>query len=283
MKLVAIGGGHGTAVVVEAATQLDAEVTAIVSVADDGGSSGKLRTAFDIPAVGDVRRCIGSACLPTVRDYLERRVGFDSHPIGNLLLIAALREAGGDLTRASDVVAELVGASPRVRVVPVTNTPVDVCGETPTGPIFGQTNVHNSPSVIRLSVVPSTVTATTEAIEAILKADIVVLGPGSHFTSVLAALVVPGIREALDTTSAQSLWVANLLNIENESRFLGPTNALQSVREHGVFPDVALVDDTLGACDLEDISVVRGSFASPNLRTHLVNRLAPVLQSLVAD
>ena len=80
MKLVAIGGGHGTAVVVEAATQLDAEVTAIVSVADDGGSSGKLRTAFDIPAVGDVRRCIGSACLPTVRDYLERRVGFDGDP-----------------------------------------------------------------------------------------------------------------------------------------------------------------------------------------------------------
>lgn len=283
MRLVAIGGGHGTAVVVKAGCQLQFHVTAVVSVEDDGGSSGKLREKFSIPAVGDIRRCIGASCSRDTERFLEERVGKDGHPIGNILLVAALEECHGDLTAAASLVAALVSAA--AVVLPVSNTATDIVGDTPNGEVIGQTAIHARTDVDRLRVLPPTTTTTSSVIRAIGDADVIVVGPGSHFTSVLAALVVPGVTEAIEESSARLIWVANLPSGEAESRKLSVTKALQSLRDHGAFPEIALVDSDIEASDLVNmgLAVTYGSFGEMNRASHSVTEMARVLQGVMAD
>lgn len=280
MNVVAIGGGHGTAVVVRAATSLRHHVTAVVSVGDDGGSSGKLRKSFDIPAVGDIRRCIGASSPPMSEHLLEYRVGEDGHPIGNLLLVSAIKECKGDLESAAAMVASLVGAS--ATVLPATNTAIDIVAEAGGETVVGQSAIHRRTDVSRLRVFPHNAVTTPAVVSAIENADFIALGPGSHFTSVLAALVVPGIAEAVASSSARLLWIANLPTTEAESRNFTVKTALQSIRDHGAFPDVAILDDSED-CELSEIHVVRGPLASSDRQTHSVSEMSRVLQKVMAD
>ena len=198
-RVVAIGGGHGLAQTLKAVRRYAGELTAVVSVADDGGSSGRLRELLGIPAPGDLRRCL-SALLPEgspLVEALEHRFGSGAlagHAFGNLF-IAAMALATGDFVSGVEEAGRVLGAVGRV--LPATELPVVLKAQTAGGEIIGQVRVMTSDEIATVSLVPPDPAPPPAVIEAIAGADQIVLGPGSLFTSVLAACVVPAIREGL--------------------------------------------------------------------------------------
>ena len=202
-SVVAIGGGHGLSASLRAARRYAGEITAVVSVADDGGSSGRLREALPgLPAPGDVRRCLAALAeddSPFGR-ILEHRFGdgeLAGHALGNLLLVSLAHEMGS-FSAAVDEVAARVGAVGRV--LPATVDAVAlvgiVDGRRGVEPVVGQVAVQNTEGVRRLRLSPDSPASPPDVSRAILAADQVVLGPGSLFTSVLAAAIAPDVREA---------------------------------------------------------------------------------------
>jgi uncharacterized cofD-like protein len=212
VRVVAIGGGHGLSASLRAVRRYADDVTAIVSVADDGGSSGRLRDALGIPPPGDIRKCLVALAAPDSLWALVFEHRFESgelegHALGNLI-IAGLASATGDFMTAIDEAGRLVGAT--ARVLPATTHPVVLKAEAAAGPIEGQVKVQNAGRLSVVSLVPPDPPAPQAAIDAIAQADQIVIGPGSLFTSVLAAAVVPDIKHALASTHAQKVYVANL-------------------------------------------------------------------------
>jgi uncharacterized cofD-like protein len=209
-RIVALGGGHGLAASLSALRRLTSELTAVVAVADDGGSTGRLRDAVDLPALGDLRKALvalAGADEPLAR-ALHHRFGSGDivgHAFGNLL-IAALAESGDGLLAALDEVARLTGSVGRV--LPSTIEPVVLHARTSEGrEVIGQVRIMRTVGVERVSLVPARPEAPTEALEAIEGADLVVLGPGSLYTSVLAATAVPAVGEAVGSTRAPVVYV----------------------------------------------------------------------------
>ena len=250
-RVVAIGGGHGLAATLRAARRYATDITAVVSVADDGGSSGRLRAALGIPAPGDLRRCLAALAEEgsTWAEALEHRFGdgageLGGHALGNLV-IAGLTEATGDFVAALDEVARVVGAVGRV--LPATTEAVVLkavlVGEGLAGgpEVEGQVNVESSPHPIaRVSLIPSDPPAPAAVVEAIAAADQVLIGPGSLYTSILAALVVPGIREAVAATSARTVYVCNLRPQVPETAGYTTDDHVRALRVHGVEPHTVL-------------------------------------------
>ncbi len=245
-RVVAIGGGHGLSATLRAARRYASEVTAIVSVADDGGSSGRLRARIpDLPAPGDVRKCLGALAGDgePFATMLEHRLGdgeLEGHAVGTLLLTALTFELGS-FQAAVDEVAARVGAVGRV--VPATEIAVELVGTTASGErVVGQVAVHEAPCVRRLELQPESPPSPPDVAAVIAAADQVLVGPGSLFTSVLAAAVVPAVREALAATRAQRVYIANLAPRDVEARDLTAAQELEVVASHGVHVDVALFD-----------------------------------------
>lgn len=245
-KVVAIGGGHGLAATLKASRRYAGSITALVSVADDGGSSGRLRESTGIPAPGDLRKCLvalaeDEANNPLARAFEHR---FDAaelkgHALGNLV-IAALTEATGDFVEALNETGRLLNI--RGRVLPATTTAVVLKAEAATGPVEGQVNVATAGRIAHVSLVPPDAHAPPEALAAIHQADQIVIGPGSLFTSVLAALVVPDIREALKHTRAKKVYVCNLRPQLPETAGYDVAAHVEALTAHGVDVDVVLCD-----------------------------------------
>ena len=239
-RVVGIGGGHGLAVTLLAATGYATELTAVVSVADDGGSSGRLREATGLPAMGDIRRCLSSLADPKSRlgEILEHRFEgeLDGHAFGNLL-IAALAERVG-FTLAIDEVTRLVAAPARIR--PVTETPVVLVADTDAGPVRGQVAVQRCSDIKRVALEPADALPAPDVVEAIAGADQIVLGPGSLYTSVLAALALPAIREAVAGSAAQVVYVCNLRPQVPETSGYDVGAHVDALNHHGVEPDVVI-------------------------------------------
>jgi len=245
MRAVAVGGGHGTAVSLRALRLLTSDVTGVVSVADDGGSSGRLRLDLDVAAVGDLRKCLGALGDPDnalTRSFEHRfSVGeLSGHTVGNLLLVGLL-DATGDLEESVREVATLMGVTGAI--VPASCDGVVLLASTDEGPTRGQTEVARSSSIRRVSIEPANAAAPISAVEAIERADVVLIGPGSLFTSVLAACVVPGILQALAGTDARTLYVANLHEQVPETAGYTLADHVDALASHGVHPDVVLVDE----------------------------------------
>lgn len=243
--VVAIGGGHGLSATLRALRTYASAITAVVSVADDGGSSGALRAAMpDLPAPGDVRRCLG-ALAQTGSPYaaiLEHRFddgSFAGHALGNLVLTSLALEMGS-FTAAVDEVAERVGAVGRV--LPATEGPVSLEGVGDGEHVVGQVAVQNTPGLRQLRLRPPDPTSPTGVADAIGAADQVILGPGSLFTSVLAAAVVPAVRGSLTATAAQRVYVANLAPQVPETLGLSVVDEVDTLRDHGIEVDVVVVD-----------------------------------------
>ena len=243
-RVVALGGGHGLAASLAAARSYASELTAIVSVADDGGSSGRLREAFDIPAPGDLRRCLvalsesGSAWA----QVFEHR--FDAgelrgHALGNLI-IAGLLDATGDMTVALEEAGRVLGATGRV--LPATTSPVVLKAEGKAGEIEGQVNVQETGDIRSVSLVPPDAAPPPAALAAIADADQVLIGPGSLYTSVLAVAVVPAINDALTSTKAQKVYIANLRPQLPETAGYTLDDHIQALGRHGVEVDVVVHD-----------------------------------------
>lgn len=244
MKFVAVGGGHGTAVSLRALRRLSDDVTGVVSVADDGGSTGRLRALLNVAAVGDLRKCLGALADPEnpLTASLEHRfhVGeLDGHAVGNLLLVGLL-DATGNLEESVRAVAQVLGVTGAI--LPASCEGVVLTATTEEGSSRGQSEVARSSSIRRLHLEPANAAAPIEAVETIERADAVVIGPGSLFTSVLAACIVPGITQALAGTRARKIYVANLRAQVPETEGFSLQDHLDALAAHGVVPDVVLVD-----------------------------------------
>jgi uncharacterized cofD-like protein len=285
MRAVAIGGGHGTAVTLRALRELTCEITAVVSVADDGGSTGRLRADLDVAAVGDLRKCLAALSEPDnpLAIHLDHRFSagdLEGHALGNLLL-AGLIDATGELeasVRDAGELLEITGT-----VLPASTAGVTLVARTDEGRTEGQTEVAASRSIRWVSTEPRSVRAPLSVTAAIAEADLVVIGPGSLYTSVLAACVVPGIPEALAATSARRVFVANLRGQVPETEGYSLADHLEALERHGVTFDVAVTasDGTLASGSAWG-EVVATPLTGRNPRVHDEARLAQCLAALVA-
>lgn len=282
-SVTAIGGGHGLAATLSALRLLGADVTAIVSIADDGGSSGRLRSQLGIAPPGDIRKAIVALADPT--SALGRAMGerFDcgdlaGHAFGNLL-IAAMAEVEGDLIRAIETVMKLVGALGQV--LPATTSAVVLRGHTASGAeVDGQVAVMATSHLDRVSTVPDDPDVPKGAIEAVATSDVIVLGPGSLFTSVLAAAATPAMVAALAEREAPLVYLCNLRPQLPETDGLDAAGHLEVVRRHGIEPDVVLYDpDTIDGTRIGAIGVA-AKVARRNGLAHDPNALAAALAAL---
>jgi uncharacterized cofD-like protein len=287
-RVVAIGGGRGLTATLRAARRYASMVTGIVATADDSGSTGRLRDALDIPAPGDLRRCLAALAdvddRPLGRAFEHRFDGTDvtGHTLGNLLL-AALFSVTGDFMAASDEVARLIGVDPhRARAIPATTEPVHLTCVTMDGRrVDGQYAISKTPGISRLALDPPEVKAPAGAVDAIHRADQVVLGPGSVYTSILAAALVPDVRAALETTTAQRVYVCNIAPEPGETQGYDVTAHVAALLSHGIRPDVVLVpDDVPFPFGDAGVPVVRADLTGAGEATHDSWKLAVALAAI---
>jgi uncharacterized cofD-like protein len=259
-KVVALGGGHGLSTSLQALTRVTPDLTAIVTVADDGGSSGRLREELGAVPPGDLRMALaalagGDEWAATWQRLLQHRFAGEGplagHAVGNLVL-AGLAETTSGIVEALDLVGRLVGA--RGRVLPASTSPLEIVAEvvglnphdrSDVTQVVGQVAVATtSGSVCAVRLRPENPPACAEAVQAVLDADYVVLGPGSWFTSVLTHLLVPELREALVETSAQRVVVLNLAPQVGETEGFSPEAHLEVLAGHcpELSLDVVLAD-----------------------------------------
>lgn len=233
-RAVAIGGGHGLARSLRALTQIVDHVTAVVTVADDGGSSGRLRRDLGVLPPGDLRMALWALARDTelaeLIAYRFSRGELSGHSLGNLALVALADLEGGDLVAALDRLARVLDVPGRV--LPCTTAEVVLHGRTPSGTVTGQAAVSTTPGLERVWLEPDDPPATPDAVVAIQRADLVVLGPGSLYTSLLANLLVPGIAQALAATRAPVVFVGNLREQPGETQGLALHDHLDVLGEH---------------------------------------------------
>lgn len=285
-RVVAIGGGHGLSATLRAVLPWAAHVTAIVSTADDGGSTGRLRAAHPVPGLGDLRRCLTTLADPATpwARALERRFeagDLAGHPTGNLVLLSLL-EVLGDLQGACDELARTAHVDlDHARVVPVTGHPVSLCARTTDGArVEGQVAVADTQGIDEVWIEPSA-EASPLALAAIADADLVVMGPGSLYTSVLAAAVVGDLRKALAGRSAALAYVGNLRPDHRETVGYDQAAHLRALHRHDVHPDVVLCP--AGALDPGELDVPTREvdLAGPDGLTHDPAKLGTALRALV--
>jgi uncharacterized cofD-like protein len=243
-RVVVLGGGHGLAATLAAARRYADDLSAVVSVADDGGSSGRLRDAFGIPPPGDLRKCLVALARPESlwTAAFEHRFAageLEGHAFGNLV-IAGLADATGDFAVALAEAGRLVGAVGKV--LPATSEPVVLKAVTGDGmeSVSGQVAVANAGRIAGVSLVPADAAPPPAVLEALARADQVVIGPGSLFTSVLAVVAVPAIREALATTPGRKVYVCNLREQPPETSGYDVAAHVDALRAHGLEIDVVL-------------------------------------------
>ena len=243
--VVAIGGGHGLANVLSAALSYASRVDAVVAVSDDGGSSGRLAPHLDIPAPGDIRKCL-IALTPdesTWRQLFEYR--FESadvagHSLGNLIL-AGLADIEGSFELALVRAENLLGTSGSV--IPASQQHLVLIAEGESVVLTGQVNVASFRGRIEsIYVTPRSAAATPRAIQSIEIADQIILGPGSLMTSTIAAMRVPGITEAINRSRAQLVYIANLITQDGETLGMDGIDHLDAMlRLTGVHPPSAIL------------------------------------------
>ncbi len=239
-RAVAIGGGHGTARALAALPRVVDHVTAVVTVADDGGSSGRLRRDLDVLPPGDLRMALTALArdpdLARLVDFRFDRGELAGHSLGNLILIALESLADGDLIAALDRCAVLLGVPGRV--LPCTTTPVTLHATTAEGIVTGQVAVAATPRLQRVWLEPEAPPATPDAVTAIERADLIVLGPGSLYTSLLPNLLVPDIAAALGRASGPVVMVTNLREQPGETEGMELRDHLDALAHH--VPDLRL-------------------------------------------
>lgn len=299
-SVVAIGGGHGLAAALEAVQLYAGKVTAIVSVADDGGSSGRLIEGMRIPAPGDIRRCLLAltpepSLVSELFAYRFTSGDVQDHSLGNLML-SALTDLFGDFEAAVQAAGRMLGAVGEV--IPATTEPVSLRAIIDGVPVEGQSRITKTRGVIeKISLDPPDVSPNLRALEAVASADQIVIGPGSLFTSIIATLLVPDLAEVVMASSAQRVFVCNLITQDGETWSLdGPGHVEALARLGGIEgPGTVVVHD--GPLDVPEghsridldgplvgsWGVVRADVADPTAEwpAHDPFALAQVLESLL--
>jgi uncharacterized cofD-like protein len=286
--VVALGGGHGLAAALRGIREYASSITAIVSVADDGGSSGRLRRDLGVLPPGDLRRCLVALAddelWSSTFEYRFAAGELDGHALGNLLLVG-LTDTTGNFMAALDAAGRLLRTVGRV--LPATTEPVVLKAEVGDREVEGQVAVQNSSNIRRVQLVPADVTAPADAVTAIARADQVVLAPGSLYTSLLPVLCVDGLRRAIASTPARVVQVGNLRPQVPETAGLDATDHLRAVVDHGGRVDtflyaedgtLAVATDAVRSLGVEPIG---GKVARPHGLAHDPRRLANALRALL--
>lgn len=304
--VVVLGGGHGLAATIRATRRYAKRVTAVVATADNGGSTGRLRRGMRIPAPGDLRRCLVAMAeaeqgdgrperarsdrtlLSEALEYRFEGTDVEGHALGNLLL-AGLNATTGDFATATDEVARLLGLDPaRAQVRPATVEPVELYATTEDGALIsGQVEVSHHERLARVRLEPPGAAAPAGIADTITGADQLILGPGSLYTSVLAAAIVEDVLDALSRAKAPLVYVCNLRTEGDETKGYDVTGHVEALRAHGVRPDVVLVDSAcqmeMGALAegaVEPVEIVTADVAHRNGLVHDPGKLAPILAGL---
>ncbi len=282
-RVVALGGGHGLAATLSALRAITSQITAVVTVADNGGSSGRLRQEFEIFPPGDLRMALAALCADdewgrTWADIMQHRFVSDGplngHAMGNLLL-ASLWSDCEDPVEGLDRVGSLLKVVGRV--LPMAKVPLDIEGSfiTSTGRILirGQKEVATAKGRLEsLRVIPENPPACTQALTAIRTADWITMGPGSWFSSVMPHLLVPMQLDALARTKAKKILILNLDAYANSSgeEFAGSTPEAHLELFHAYAPELTI--DYF----LVDNSVIRNEKALSSMARKLGGRVVPV-------
>jgi uncharacterized cofD-like protein len=262
-RIVALGGGHGLYATLSAARRLTPHVTAVVTVADDGGSSGRLRNELDVVPPGDLRMALAALASDSPHGQMwgtiiQHRFGgsgaLAGHPIGNLLL-AGLNEVLADPVAALDELGRILDL--KGRVLPMCPIALQIeadVGGLESDPrmsrvIRGQVALATTVGKVRrVRLLPSNPPATRQAIDAIMAADLVVLGPGSWFTSVIPHVLVPQLAEALQATQARRALVLNLVSEPGETAGFSAERHIHVLAQHAPgFTVHDIVVDAAGA------------------------------------
>lgn len=290
---VAIGGGTGLPQVLRCMVDLGFDTTAIVTMADDGGSTGVLRRELGMLPPGDARNCLAAlageeeAMLARVFQYrFAQGEGLAGHALGNLI-IAALADLTGDFAEALQLAGESLGA--RGRVLPSTQADVKLHGVDRTGTeVFGQERLAANPQPVeRVFLEPESPAAYPPALEAIRDADFVVIGPGSLYTSLIPNFLVDGVTDALRASNALRVYVCNVANLRGETGGLDAADHVEALLDHGLAGavDVALVHVSACAPEVvcDDASGIEPVDASAEVRARIESLGVRVVTADLAD
>ena len=220
-KLVVLGGGTGQSVLLKGLKQFPFDITAVVSVCDDGKSTGKIREEFNIPAVGDIRSVL--IALAETEDIVEKLVNyrfcskgdFDGHTVGNLIL-AALTDIGGNLSSGIKLISEILNM--KGEVLPLTDECVTLMGEMEDGEVIeGEHHITLSPKKIKKVFYKEKAKANPEVLEKIKDADAIILSMGSLYTSIIPNLLCKDVVKAIDNSNAKIIYVCNVVTQPGET------------------------------------------------------------------
>ena len=236
IKVVTIGGGTGLSVLLRGLKKYPLEITAVVTVADDGGSSGKIRSDMNIPSPGDIRNVI--AALSDVEPYLEKmfQYRFDSgevkgHPVGNLM-IAAMTDIHGDFSTAVKVMSRILNV--RGTVLPTTNDIATLNAVLSDGEIIrGESSITKAGGVIdHVYITPSRVKPNEDVLKAIEEADYIIMGPGSLYTSIIPNLVISNVSEKIRESKAKKIYVCNVMTQHGETDNYSVCDHIVGINKH---------------------------------------------------
>jgi uncharacterized cofD-like protein len=236
-RAVVIGGGTGAPVSIRALLDLGLDVSAVVAMADDGGSTGVLRERAGAIPPGDIRKCLVAMAAdrdsPLVAAFRYRFDYANNHALGNLV-ITALADTTYSFPKAIAICEDILDA--RGHVYPSTIDRVELLGRTRDGrPIEGQANISKSDTALkRVYLKPADAEAYEPALEALRHADVIVLGPGSLFTSIIPNLLVPGIIRAIQESDALTIFVCGVADMQGETWALNCAEHVESLLEHGM-------------------------------------------------
>ncbi|SDB98022.1 gluconeogenesis factor YvcK family protein [Shouchella lonarensis] len=252
-RVVVIGGGTGLSVILRGLKTFPIDITAIVTVADDGGSSGILRKELNIPPPGDVRNVLVALAEvePLVEELFQHRFssgsGLSGHSLGNLLL-AAMTSITGDFQQGIAEISRVLNV--RGRVLPAANESVELHAEMTDGTVVsGESKIPLARKrIARTFLTPPHVKASSEALSALSRADLIVLGPGSLYTSVLPNLLVPGISETVRASAAKKVYICNVMTQPGETDQYTASEHVQALVDHcgdGLISHVLVNDENL--------------------------------------
>ena len=235
-KIVAIGGGTGLSTLLRGLKEYTGNITAIVSIADDGGSSGRLQRELGVLPPGDIRKNIAALAdaeplMSRLFEYrFEEGEGLGGHSFGNLFIVA-MTEVAGNFEEAVRETSRVLAV--RGQILPATLSALTICAKTEDGTVVrGESSITDHGHVKEVFLDPPTIQANPDAIRAILNADLIVCGPGSLMTSVLPNLLVEGIRRAIEVSPALKVYVCNVATQHGETDEFRVSDHYRTLKEH---------------------------------------------------
>lgn len=268
-KVVIFGGGSGLSQLLKGLTQFPLDITAVVSMSDNGASTGRLREEFSIPAVGDITKVLMAMSTETadVKKLFNYRFNNDSsignHSIKNLIMTALL-EMKGDFAHSLPILCDLLDV--KGHILPITEDNVNLIGITNKGEeIFGEEQITEAKQVIKELKYDKTPTVTHKVIEAVAKADLIILSSGSLLTSIMPHIIIPEIQEAINKSKAKVMYICNMITQPGETDKFKVSDHIKVIEkylgEHSV--DVVIANTSPITTDMKLMAKSEGKEAVP--------------------